>query len=66
MLAPKPQVQANTNSCNNGANCGITSPQTQGDSSASSPTGVQISKFNEENPPGVGGEPNPGAKDSSK
>ena len=58
----KTQSQANTNNCNNGTNCAVTSPQTQGDSSASSPTSVQISKFNEENSPGVGGEPNPGAK----
>lgn len=48
MYARNTQSQANTNSCNNGVNCGITSPQTQGDDSASSPTNVQISKFNEE------------------
>jgi hypothetical protein len=41
------QTQANTNNCSNGTNCAITSPQTQGDGSASSPTNVQISKFNE-------------------
>jgi hypothetical protein len=42
------QTQANANECNTGTNCGINSPQTQGDGSASSPTNLQISKFNEE------------------
>jgi hypothetical protein len=44
----KTQSQANANTCSIGTNCGITSPQTQGDSSASSPTNLQISRFNEE------------------
>jgi hypothetical protein len=43
----KTQSQVNTNSCDNGANCGITSPQTQGDGSAIASTNLQISKFNE-------------------
>ncbi|HEY1247426.1 MAG TPA: hypothetical protein VGE97_00420 [Nitrososphaera sp.] len=42
------QTQTNINTCSNGTNCAITSPQTQGEGSVSSPTNVQISKFNEE------------------
>jgi hypothetical protein len=41
----KTQSQANTNNCNNSTNCAITSPQTQGDGSASSPTSLQISNL---------------------
>jgi hypothetical protein len=41
----KTQSQANTNNCNNGTNCALTSPQTQGDGSASSPTSSQISNL---------------------
>jgi len=47
------QTQANANECDTGSNCAITSPQTQGDGTANSPTNLQISKFNEEQ-----GEPN--------
>jgi hypothetical protein len=46
--ATNTQTQANANECDNGSNCAINSPQTQGDGSASSPTNLQISKFNEE------------------
>jgi hypothetical protein len=42
------QSQGNANDCDTGTNCAINSPQTQGDGSASSPTNLQISKFNEE------------------
>ena len=42
------QTQANVNDCNTGTNCGITSPQIQGNGTANSPTNLQISKFNEE------------------
>jgi hypothetical protein len=49
------QTQANANDCDNGTNCAITSPQTQGDGTANSPTNLQISKFNrvekQEDPP---------------
>jgi hypothetical protein len=47
------QTQANANECDTGSNCAITSPQTQGDGTANSPTNLQISKFNqkEEEPP---------------
>ncbi len=51
------QTQVNRNDCDNGSNCAITSPQTQGDGSVSSPNNVQISKFNEQgqnNEVGVG------------
>ena len=41
------QTQANANECDTGTNCAINNPQTQGDGSASSPTNLQISKFNE-------------------
>ena len=41
------QTQANSNECPTGTNYGITSPQTQGDGTANSPTNLQISKFNE-------------------
>jgi hypothetical protein len=58
-VSTKTQSQANTNNCSNGTNCAITSPQTQGDGTASSPTNVQISRFNKENQDGVGVEPNP-------
>jgi len=52
------QSQGNTNECNTGTNCAITSPQTQGDGTANSPTNLQISKFNEEEQDGgVGEEP---------
>lgn len=49
------QNQANSNECDTGTNCSITSPQTQGDGTANSPTNLQISKFNEEQEDGVGG-----------
>lgn len=52
------QTQANSNECTVGSNCGITSPQTQGDGTANSPTNLQISKFNVqegEQDEGVGG-----------
>lgn len=52
--ATNTQSQANTNNCNNGTNCAINSPQTQGDGSASSPTNLQISKFNQRQQGGVG------------
>ena len=55
------QTQANANDCNTGTNCAINSPQTQGDGSSSSPTNLQISRFNEEKEK-IGEEPNPGAK----
>ena len=42
------QTQANANECDTGSNCGITSPQTQGDGTANSPINLQISKFNGE------------------
>ena len=41
------QTQANSNECDNGANCGITNPQTQCDGTANSPISFQITKFNE-------------------
>jgi hypothetical protein len=50
------QTQANENECTTGTNCGITSPQSQGDGTANSPTNLQISKLNEEQD-GIGGEP---------
>ena len=46
--ATNTQSQGNSNECDTGTNCAINSPQTQGDGSASSPTNLQISKFNEE------------------
>ena len=49
------QSQANANDCTTGTNCAITSPQTQGDGTANSPTNLQISKFNEEQEEGVEG-----------
>jgi hypothetical protein len=49
------QTQANSNECDTGTNCAITSPQTQGDGTANSPTNLQISKFNEDLEDGVGG-----------
>lgn len=55
------QTQANANDCNTGTNCAINSPQTHGDGSSSSPTNLQISRFNEEQEE-IGEEPNPGAK----
>jgi hypothetical protein len=55
------QTQANANECNTGTNCAINSPQTHGDGSLSSPTNLQISRFNEEQEE-IGEEPNPGAK----
>jgi hypothetical protein len=55
------QTQANANDCNTGTNCAINSPQTQGHGSSSSPTNLQISRFNEEQEK-IGEEPNPGAK----
>lgn len=42
------QTQANTNDCNTGTNCAITSPQTQGDGTANSPTNLQISGLRDE------------------
>ncbi len=42
------QTQANTDECEGSTNCGINSPQTQGDGSASSPTNLQISGFGDE------------------
>ena len=42
------QSQVNNNECDTGTNCAITSPQTQGDGTANSPTNLQISKFNED------------------
>ena len=42
------QTQANSNECDTGTNCAITSPQTQGDGTANSPLNLQISKFNEQ------------------
>jgi|SRR5918995_2732027 hypothetical protein len=57
--ATNTQTQANNNECNTGTNCGITSPQTQGDDTANSPINLQISNFNEEpheQDDGVGGE----------
>ena len=55
------QTRANANDCNTGTNCAINSPQTQGDGSSSSPTNLQISRFNEEQEK-IGEELNPGAK----
>lgn len=46
--ATNTQTQANANDCDTGTNCAINSPQTQGGGSASSPTNLQISGFNEE------------------
>lgn len=54
------QTQANANECNTGTNCAINYPQTHGDGSLSSPTNLQISRFNEEQEKIE--EPNPGAK----
>jgi hypothetical protein len=48
------QTQANSNDCNTGTNCSITSPQTQGDGTANSPINTQITGFNEEPEDGVG------------
>ena len=59
-VSTKTQSQANINNCSNDSNCAITSPQTQGDGSASSPTNIQISEFNEQgqiNGGGVGRTP---------
>jgi len=42
------QSQVNTNDCDTGTNCAITSPQTQGDGTANSPINLQISNFNED------------------
>jgi len=42
------QSQGNANDCDTVTNCAINSPQTQGDGSASSPSNLQISKFNDE------------------
>lgn len=42
------QTQSNANDCDNGSNCAITSPQTQGDGTANSPVNTQISIFNED------------------
>jgi hypothetical protein len=42
------QSQGNSNECDTGSNCGITSPQSQGDGTANSPVNTQISGFNEE------------------
>ena len=54
------QTQANSNKCDTGTNCAITSPQTQGDGTANSPTNLQISKFNEQDEQDGGvGEPLP-------
>ncbi|MGC2308212.1 MAG: hypothetical protein WA461_07400 [Nitrososphaeraceae archaeon] len=55
------KTQANANDCNTGTNYAINSQQTQGDGSLSSPTNLQISRFNEEQEE-IGEEPNPGAK----
>jgi hypothetical protein len=52
--ATNAQSQANTNECNTGANCVITSPQTQGDGTANSPVNTQISEFNDDDEGGVG------------
>ncbi|MGH9988347.1 MAG: hypothetical protein ACRD8W_30805, partial [Nitrososphaeraceae archaeon] len=46
--ATNTQLQGNANDCDNGSNCAINSPQTQGDGTASSPTNLQISETNEE------------------
>jgi hypothetical protein len=51
------QTQSNANDCDTGTNCGITSPQTQGDGTANSPVNTQISEFHEEQEGGVGEEP---------
>jgi len=40
------QTQANTNECEEGTNCALNSPQTQGDGSASSPINLQITETN--------------------
>jgi hypothetical protein len=48
------QSQGNANDCDTGTNCAITSPQTQGDGTANSPTNLQISgseENEEEQPP---------------
>ena len=45
--ATNTQTQVNNNECDTGTNCAITSPQTQGDGTANSPTNLQISRFNE-------------------
>jgi hypothetical protein len=61
-FSTKTQSQANTNNCNAGTDCSITSPLTQGDGSTSSPINMQISKSNEQDqgqgqeqipPPGI-------------
>lgn len=41
------QSQANNNECDTGTNCAITSPQTQGDGTANSPTNLQITGIGE-------------------
>jgi hypothetical protein len=57
--ATNTQSQANSNECDTGTNCAITSPQNQGDGTANSPTNLQISEFNEvEQEVGVIGPPN--------
>ena len=53
------QSQGNSNECNTGTNCAITSPQTQEDGTANSPTNLQISRFNEEEPDDGVGDPDP-------
>jgi len=59
------QTQANANECNTGTNCAINYPQTHGDGSLSSPTNLQISRFNEEQEE-IGEEPILEPKDSSR
>jgi hypothetical protein len=44
------QTQANSNECDTGTNCAITSPQSQGDGTVNSPVNTQTSNFNEEQP----------------
>jgi hypothetical protein len=44
--ATNTQTQANSNDCDTGTNCAISSPQTQGDGSASSPINLQITETN--------------------
>jgi hypothetical protein len=51
------QNQANSNECNTGTSCAITSPQTQGDGTANSPVNTQISNFNEEEETPIGDSP---------
>jgi hypothetical protein len=49
----KTQSQTNTNNCNNGSNCAITSPQTQGNGNLINPFGIQSDLPPKQIPPQV-------------